>query len=45
MEPFPSSVGAFQEGLKRSELKEARASGAEASGEVSSYLAHDVNVS
>ena len=31
--PFPLSAGAFQEGLKRRELKEARAGGAEASGE------------
>ena len=41
--PFPSSAGALQEGLKRRELSKARAGGAEASGEVSSYVAYDVD--
>ena len=43
--PFPSSAGALQKGLKRRELKEARAGGAGASGKDWSYLAYDVNVS
>ena len=41
--PLPQSTDAFQKGLKRRELSKARAGGAEASGEESSYIAYDVN--
>ena len=40
---FPPSLGAFQKGLERRELSKARAGGAEARGEESSYVAYDVN--
>ena len=41
--PFPPSTGASQKGLRGRKSKEVRAGGAEANGEVSSYLTSDIN--